>query len=253
MRYGSRTARTQDALVSRFLADCSKYLPPTGIAIQISVIHSLSAASVRKSTLHEGLSQGANQRLTTNSSVLLCAASSIFSPHITFTRAEVSNHNILPQPSQSRRMTRQGNSGATSPFSPAIFVTGLVTAFGLWIITGALAYNDRNHPSANTQDAGVAFTGVIVPITFLLVVGNTLPEYARIASPPRKATSPAITIVLIFCISCAIAYCIATSSNRRLLEHVFLVLSSAYAGLLLEVVTGLVTGCLRRLEAVAAS
>ena len=145
-------------------------------------------------------------------------------------------------------MARQHSSVDEQPFSPGIFLGGLVAAFGLWIITGALAYNDSNHPTANTEDFGFALCIVVVPLAFCLVVGNVTPEYERLASPPRKASMAAITIVLVFCACTSIAFCIVTAGQRRFQMHVFLILTSTYAGILLEVASGWMTSGLQRLQ-----
>lgn len=145
-------------------------------------------------------------------------------------------------------MARQNSSFDEQPFSPGIFVGGLVAAFGLWIITGALAYNDSNYPTANTEDFGFALCITVVPLAFCLIVGNVTPEYERLPSPPRKASMAAITIVLLFCVCSSIAFCIVTAGQRRFQMHVFIILSSTYAGILLEVATGWMTSWLRRLQ-----
>lgn len=150
-------------------------------------------------------------------------------------------------------MAQRARSDKPQPFNSGIFLTGLATAFGLWVITGALAYNDRTYPSEDTAGWGFVLTCTVIPLTFFTVVGNTLPEYEAIASPPRKASSWAITAVLTFSISTTIAFCIVTASSRRLLEHVFLILSSAYAVVLVEAATGCVTSFSRRLESAAAA
>lgn len=149
-------------------------------------------------------------------------------------------------------MAQRTESDKPKTFNSGIFLTGLATAFGLWIIVGALAYNDRTYPTEDTAGWGFVLTCTIIPLTFFTVVGNTLPEYEAIASPPRKASGWAITVVLTFSISTTIAFCIATVGNRRLLEHVFLILSSTYAAVLAEAATGCVTGFSRRLESAAA-
>lgn len=139
-----------------------------------------------------------------------------------------------------------------SAFNSGIFLTGLATAFGLWSITGALAYNDRTYQTEDTAMWGWILTCTVIPLMFLMVNGNTIPEYDLIASPPRRASGWAITAVLTLSTGASIAFCIVTADSRRLLEHVFLILTSAYASALIEAGTGLVTGFSRRLESVAA-
>lgn len=139
-------------------------------------------------------------------------------------------------------MAHKVTSNTEWPFNPGLFVGFLTAAFGLWVITGALAYTNVD------SELTTAFAVPIIPLAFCVVVGNVVPEYGHMKSPPRRASPEAMNIVVIFYGSSALAFCIVTSGSRRLLEDMFLIISSVFAGMLLEAATGWVTSYLRGLE-----
>lgn len=132
-------------------------------------------------------------------------------------------------------------------FRPGYFLANLIITYSLWIITGALGYSDWPTTATTTRSERqrdsiqVLGLAVILPM-YLLALSQVLSELGQHPSP--RVPAVALGIAAALASSTTTAFCIVTGSWRNMLQHLFLVMGSVYAGCVLELVTGFVTGCL---------
>lgn len=133
-------------------------------------------------------------------------------------------------------------------FNAVTLLGCFAVSFGLWIITGALAYSHRN-TSLKEYDFAQFITIFLTTVVNLVLVAVTIEEYGLHPNPPISRAAILITVVMFF--STTMAYCIVVPAEgfRNLFQDLFLVIGSIYAAVVFEVSTGLSTGYLRSLKA----
>lgn len=134
---------------------------------------------------------------------------------------------------------------STRHFDPGYFFVSLAITLSLWIVTAAFGYSDWSTRSEGARDFMIALQfGAILPI-YLLALSQVFSALGQHPSPP--APVGALFVAAALASSTAAAFCIFTSSWRNIFQHVFLVMGGVYAGCMLELVTGFVSGCLQQL------
>lgn len=220
--------------------------------------------SQQSAYLRRGLVAKKKHRNTSQIPSLLLASSSIIYPY-TFRkhhppdivyRTDPNDQDCGPIPNDTSLTTTQDIATITMPperrlperqFNPGTLLGCFAASFGLWIITGALAYSHRNTKLIHYDGLDwmvILFTLVIN----LVMVGVAAEEYGLHPNPPRSRAAVQITAFMFF--STTTAFCIAIPAEgvRNLFLDLFLVTGSALAGSGFEMYTGLLTGYVRSFE-----